>query len=577
MNILCGIVLAGAAFRMGNDDVSLFEKLLLCDTFRGAHSTGVMSGYHINGNDSVYVDKIAVDGPSFLKSETWLNSKSRLLETVYVNNVVSKVLKTPHFLVGHNRYATMGAKTTANAHPFSVGAVTLVHNGTLKNQSLLPDHTEFEVDSHNIAHAINKEGIEETLTKLHGAFTLIWHDARDNTVNIIRNSDRPFHLARTTSNDWFGASEEDMLMWILRRDSKYGMYKKTDTVAEHFECEVGVQYVFDTSGGKFRLKEQIVHELPKFVTVYPTVNRSRYVPIHDSYYDHYNDYGNTVEEEAAAARRKAAAHSFSNSLLSRVGLKTVVGDPVKFTAFSFMAYTRSQLGLMEGYVDEIHEFVSVKAHAVADDLYESYEDYVGTISNVYETNGTVTIVVGNAKKFDKEEQDAAEEDDETLVVLEDGATYSKRSWDKSKECTCDQCLTHIPFSEAGLASASAQGYTCWQCVAAMDRTLADNGFALLPAPKKDKYPDVLQTFTCEGCKEDFPFSAESDFLTGHCEDCATEYYTAKESKTLDDGSVVSESEWSEVNTCSQCGHLVEWENADKCSVVGPFILCMNCL
>ncbi|MCS5737398.1 class II glutamine amidotransferase, partial [Herbiconiux daphne] len=155
----------------------------------------------------------------------------------------------------------MGEVVDRNAHPFQHGSITLVHNGTLDNQSLLPDHQKFAVDSENIAYSIDKIGIEETIKKLNGKFTLVWFDAKDQTLNFIRNKDRPFHFMETSSGDWFGASEEDMLMWLSKRT-------KGPTAKRHFEAEVGVQYVFEIANGVFRFKEERKHELPVFRYVY---------------------------------------------------------------------------------------------------------------------------------------------------------------------------------------------------------------------------------------------------------------------------------------------------------------------
>lgn len=58
-------------------------------------------------------------------------------------------------MFAHTRYATQGAKTVANAHPFQIGRVTGAHNGIVYNHeelSLVYDR-DFEVDSmHLVAH-----------------------------------------------------------------------------------------------------------------------------------------------------------------------------------------------------------------------------------------------------------------------------------------------------------------------------------------------------------------------------------------------------------------------------------------
>lgn len=242
---MCGIVLAGG--NLGSSDLEIFNQLLYCDVFRGQHSTGVFCK-RLN-EDKVLFEKSALPSYAFLLQEDY-----KKMSTGLTNYVVA-----PAWMVGHNRHATKGAVNDQNAHPFQHGNITLVHNGTLVNQSLLPDSTKFVVDSENICYSIDKIGAGETIQKLDGAFTLVWHDASDDTLHIIRNDERPFHLARV-GTEWFGASEEDMLMWILKRAR---MTKSR--IAEHFECEVGVEYIFDVKGGrKMTLIEKKEHKLPVF-------------------------------------------------------------------------------------------------------------------------------------------------------------------------------------------------------------------------------------------------------------------------------------------------------------------------
>lgn len=127
-------------------------------------------------------------------------------------------------VIGHNRAATVGKSSTANAHPFQEGPITLVHNGTLHVTSTLPigksDLKGVDVDSHVIAHNLAEHPAEEVISKLSGAFALIWHDARDNSVNIVRNSDRPLHLLRAKcERTLLIASEAEMLGWLARRNN----------------------------------------------------------------------------------------------------------------------------------------------------------------------------------------------------------------------------------------------------------------------------------------------------------------------------------------------------------------------
>lgn len=395
---------------MGVRDVERFEQMLYADVFRGEHSTGVFSGFNL-GKDHCFIktEKAAVPGYEFLETLMWENVKS--FRTKHATIANSFVTKNPSFLVGHNRYATMGSVTDENAHPFTVGAVTLCHNGTLTNQSLLPDHTEFAVDSHNIAHAINKEGIDATVQKLHGAFTLVWHDARDNTLNFLRNTERPFHMLETSSGDYFGASEKDMLMWIMKRKTGY-------TIKRDFSLEPGTQYVFDVSNG-FKFKEERKHELPTFRSSY--VYSGRYGSYNSWYNDYDDDYdysgrrssqsstissagsrgvsSNGPTNQTGSQASQADQHSPTDQILRRHGIFKKVGEQLPFDSFQFDEYPRNKArGKVTGYTGSA-DYIEVQAHGVEAAIYEEGAQYTGKIMSAYEMNHILHIVVGPIQRY----------------------------------------------------------------------------------------------------------------------------------------------------------------------------------
>ena len=122
-------------------------------------------------------------------------------------------------LIGHNRYATQGAINGVNAHPFKHGDITGVHNGTLRQQSLLPESNTFQVDSENLVYSINKIGSESTYSKLNGAAALVWWNSKEETLHFLRNSERPFSYCYSKDNKTiFWASETWMLEGILGRN-----------------------------------------------------------------------------------------------------------------------------------------------------------------------------------------------------------------------------------------------------------------------------------------------------------------------------------------------------------------------
>ena len=212
---MCGLV--GAAGFLGINHEKALKDLLFMDTLRGAHSTGLVK---VTSTGTVATHKLAVAGPAFVKeggTTTFLSTPNRVL-------------------IGHNRFATQGAINAVNAHPFSHGKIHGAHNGTLTDQTLLPDHAKFVVDSENIIHALNVQDTKKTVESLEGAFALTWFDSDDSTLNFVRNSQRPLHYVYTKGGQLFWASEKWMLLAALTRQKIE--YNRV------VECKVGTHYQF---------------------------------------------------------------------------------------------------------------------------------------------------------------------------------------------------------------------------------------------------------------------------------------------------------------------------------------------
>lgn len=230
---MCGIVGVASNNKVSSATLELFKSLLLHDVVRGHHATGVAA---INtAKNEVGITKEAI--PSY-----------EFLEKYEINDDCN-------IYIGHNRWATRGAKDDdENAHPFSHGHITGVHNGSLRDQSLLDNHTDFEVDSDNLFHHLSRRGIEHTAKNLDGAFAIVYYDADDRTLNFMRNSERPLFVAKLSNGSICWASESQMMEWLVCR-SKSLSFKMHEGKAMIYSLAEGVHYKISFSG--FKMKEQV--------------------------------------------------------------------------------------------------------------------------------------------------------------------------------------------------------------------------------------------------------------------------------------------------------------------------------
>lgn len=243
---MCGLVAVVTKNGHGltKEQVDAFDNLLFIDSLRGMDSTGVFV-VDKEGN----MDWAKEASPSFYYR----------MDDAY-RDITRTAFQRGRALVGHNRAATKGAVTDQNAHPFTVDdRITLCHNGTLWGGWEKLTDEKVDVDSHAIAHVIHQNGddVEKALQQINGAFALIWHDFKNNTLNFIRNKERPLNFVET-NNGWLWASEANMLEWILAR---YPSFKPVGKVAE---LTPGCLVTYDFSGGSWKLDHRDIKlEAPK--------------------------------------------------------------------------------------------------------------------------------------------------------------------------------------------------------------------------------------------------------------------------------------------------------------------------
>lgn len=211
---MCGVIGIAALnnIGIGYKEREVLRDMIVADSLRGSEGTGVMV---MNENQEVRMMKQAGDPFSLFRNKGWKD---------FIDPAYDKDRPRDLMVVGHNRWASMGAINTYNAHPHQAGRITLVHNGTLQLHSRLPDIRKCDVDSEALARGIDQMGIDRAIGGTYGAYAIIYFNSEDGTVNLLRNEERPLCFSvEPDANRLLFASEPGMLKWIAaRRGIKIG-------------------------------------------------------------------------------------------------------------------------------------------------------------------------------------------------------------------------------------------------------------------------------------------------------------------------------------------------------------------
>ena len=192
---MCGLV--GIAGDLTPKHRAAFKDLLIFDTVRGLDSTGLATVPCTDKVQDSTIFKAAVPGPSFIRD----------------NKFEKSLQLSDQAWIGHNRAATVGGINPFNAHPFTTTNLVGAHNGTIpySAQKKIKDYQSYGTDSEALLNHICQEGPDKVLSKIHGAWALVWYDFDKQRMFFIRNDERPLSYVMSEDNkSLIWASEIDM-------------------------------------------------------------------------------------------------------------------------------------------------------------------------------------------------------------------------------------------------------------------------------------------------------------------------------------------------------------------------------
>jgi len=238
---MCGLV--GMAGDLKPQHSIIFRSLLLLNTSRGWDSTGVL--------------RVPVSEEVGATSAKALGTPYDLFNKSFMFDAKGLIDGSSKLLLGHNRYATMGGIGEDSAHPFTFDHITGAHNGTLRDWSDLEGFATHSVDSKALLQHVSSKGIKDAWKSFSGAAALSWWDEEEKTLNLIRNKERPLHLAYADNKSiviW--ASEEWMIKAALESSPNVKLDPPTKELANPFQLKENYLHTF-----------KLDKEIPKLITV----------------------------------------------------------------------------------------------------------------------------------------------------------------------------------------------------------------------------------------------------------------------------------------------------------------------
>lgn len=285
---MCGLVGVASVETLSVDAQKALWMMLKLDEIRGEDSVGLLR-IHSTTYDTTVLRSLG------RRSEFLEEHKNHALVNSNIGGLSAHLSKV---LMGHNRAATRGEVNVENAHPFDIGRLVGAHNGTLR----MPSLTEFKgyegdpVDSRILYTELDEQqgDISKVYSRVDGAMTLTWWDREKNSMNFIRNSQRPLFFACSGDNKTlFWASEPWMIYAAFARHPFAFRTKE--------EAEAGYKFPKIEN-----MPINIHHELPiedQEEINFITEEHKEYTPVYPST-GSYGSYGGHYNQNYAGKQRQ---------------------------------------------------------------------------------------------------------------------------------------------------------------------------------------------------------------------------------------------------------------------------------
>lgn len=203
---MCGLF-GALSSHLRKDEIENVEFLGILSGTRGIDSTGIcLLGHGKKDKTRVSVHK-DIDNPyGFFSSE---GTKKAIQNA------------NAFAVLGHTRWATLGAINTRNAHPIEENGVILCHNGTIDKYKV-DKNDPINSDSRELARRLARQDTEAVLKDaIGGHWAITYVDLGKRTINFVRNWYRPLaFMYNVTGTTLYWASETWMLDSLALRKSE---------------------------------------------------------------------------------------------------------------------------------------------------------------------------------------------------------------------------------------------------------------------------------------------------------------------------------------------------------------------